>query len=59
MHCPYCGANTRVVDTNKRATIVTRIRKCLVCGVSLTTDEVVRRNKKMTEDKNNIPHAAI
>lgn len=42
MKCLSCGGDTRVVDTDKYETTVVRIRKCLCCGASETTDEVPR-----------------
>jgi transcriptional regulator NrdR family protein len=42
MKCPFCGSETKIVDTEKYPCVVVRVRKCRKCGAALTTDEIPR-----------------
>jgi transcriptional regulator NrdR family protein len=42
MNCPWCGKETKVLDTDKYPCTVVRIRKCIACGAAITTDETIR-----------------
>ena len=55
MNCPQCQGKTRVVDTTKKKTIVTRLRQCEVCGMAIITDEVPRRPKKIEAHEERMP----
>mgnify|MGYP001560413292 CR=1 FL=1 len=44
MTCLWCGAETRIIDTDKLPRTTVRIRKCTGCGLAETTDEIPREN---------------
>ena len=42
MRCAACGERTRVIDTDTFDGVVVRVRKCIACGLAVTTDESPR-----------------
>ncbi len=47
MTCPRCGrAQSRVRNTDPYEETIVRLRRCLSCGYSWLTEEVLREEKK-------------
>lgn len=59
MNCPFCQANTAVIDSRPRADAVTRRRKCRQCKRTFGTTERITQERLSDERVKRMVKAAV